>query len=240
VIRFRPQPGFTLLFLPLFALLVGLGIWQIERLQWKLNLIAQIRRNIDAPAISFDQALTLGIERAQYRRVTVTGTLDNSKENYLYTTGPDGRPGYHILTPLTFLSGGAVMIDRGYVPPPLRDPAAHPGSEPGGIVHVTGILRTPDKPGFFSPSVNLRDRVWFARDVQAMANFDRVRLVAPVVLEAVAIPGEKWPRGGQTRIDLPNDHLQYALTWFLLAAALAAVYIAWHRARGRLNYSGKS
>jgi surfeit locus 1 family protein len=240
VIRFRPQPGSTLLFLPLFALLVGLGIWQIERLQWKLNLIAQIRRNIHAPAISFDQALTLGIERAQYRLIAVTGTLDNSKENYFYTTGPDGRPGYHILTPLTFLSGGAVMIDRGYVPPPLRDPAARPGSEPSGVVRVTGILRTPDKPGFFNPSANLRDRVWFARDIQAMANFDRVRLVAPVVLEAVAIPGEKWPRGGQTRIDLPNDHLQYALTWFLLAAALAAVYIAWHRARGRLNYSGKS
>ena len=239
MICFRPQPGFTLLCLPLFALLIGLGLWQLERLQWKLGLIAQIQRNMTAPAISLDQALKLGVERAQYRRVTVRGSLDNTKENYLYTTGPEGGPVYHVLTPLLVGSGNAVMTDRGYIPVSLRDPAIRPGSEPNGQVEFVGILRTSDQPGVFTPQPDLRNRVWFTRDVASMARRDHLRLIAPVILEAVGAPGQKWPRGGQTRVDLPNDHLQYALTWFLLAAVLAIVYLAWHRARGRVSLAPK-
>jgi len=235
LIRFRPQPGFTLLCLLLFALCMGLGLWQLERLQWKLELIAQIQRNMHAPAISLAQALKLGIEHAQYRRVTARGSLDNTKENYLYTTGPGGGPVYHVLTPLLVGSGNAVMTDRGYIPVSLRDPATR--SEPNGQLEYVGILRMPDKSGTFTPSPDLHHRVWFTRDVEAMARRDHLRLVAPVILEAVATPGEKWPHGGQTRIDLPNDHLEYALTWFLLAMTLAIVYLTWHRARGRLSYS---
>ena len=235
MIYFRPRLGFTLLCLPLFALLVGLGIWQLERLQWKLNLIADIRRNMHAPSISLDQALQLGPAHAQYRRVAVSGTFYNAKENYLYTTGSQGRPGYHVLAPLLLAGGGAVIVDRGFIPLSLRDPASRPGSEPAGVQYVVGILRTPDQPGFFTPSPDLSNRVWFARDVEAMAARDHLRLVAPVVLEAVAGTDKQWPLGGQTRVDLPNDHLQYALTWFMLAAALLVVYLAWHRARGRLR-----
>jgi len=236
LIRFRPQSGFTLLCLPLFAALVGLGVWQLERLQWKLGLIAQIRHNMQAPPISLKRALQLGLASAQYRRVAVSGHFDNAKESYLYTTGPHGGPVYHILTPLIIGTADAVMTDRGYIPISLRNPLSRPGSQPEGQVDFVGILRTPDKPGIFTPSPDLRNRIWFARDVQAMASRDHLRLAAPVVLEAVASPGQKWPRGGQTRVDLPNDHLQYALTWFFLAAALVAVYLAWHRARGRLLF----
>lgn len=237
MIRFRPQLGFTLLCLPLFAVLVGLGVWQLERLQWKLGLIAQIQRNMHAPSISLDEALRLGAGRAQYRRVVVTGRLDNSHEAYLYTIGPGAKPVYHVLTPLVREDGTAIIVDRGYIPISLRSPAARPGSETEDRVEFVGILRIPNKPGIFTPAPDLRDRIWFVRDVQAMAARDRLRLAAPVVLEAVAASGNKWPRGGQTRIELPNDHLQYALTWFLLAAALGVVYFAWHRARGRLSFS---
>lgn len=237
MIRFRPQPGFTLVCLPLFLLLVGLGVWQLERLQWKLGLLAQIHRNLHAPAISLDQARQLGLDRAEYRPVAVSGRFDNAREDYLYTTGPQGRPAYHILTPLLTRGRTAVIVDRGYIPLSLRDPISRPGSEPEGKVDVVGILRTPYRPGIFTPPPNLRDRLWFARDVGAMAARDHLRLAAPVVLEAVAVSGQTWPRGGQTRVDLPNDHLQYALTWFLLAAALVAVYLGWHRARGRLYLS---
>lgn len=236
MIRFRPQLGFTLLCLPFFVVLVALGVWQLERLHWKLGLIAKMQRNMHAPAISLDRALQLGLDSAQYRRVVVSGHFENAKENYLYTTGPAASAVYHVITPLLLGSGDAVMVDRGYVPVPMRDPALRPGRQPVGEVQFVGILRTPDKPGMFTPPPNLRDRIWFARDIEAMARHDGLRLAAPVVLEAAATSGEIWPRGGQTRVNLPNDHLQYALTWFLLAGALAAVYLAWHRARGRLSF----
>ncbi|HEX4159188.1 MAG TPA: SURF1 family protein [Rhizomicrobium sp.] len=236
-LHFRPLTGFTLLCLPMFLLLVGLGVWQLERLQWKLGLIAEMTRNMAAAPIGLDAALALG-DRAQYRPVAVTGRLENSKEIYVFTTGPNGAPVYHVLTPLMLLDGRGVLIDRGFVPATLLDPASRPGSEPQGIVHVVGIWRRPDKPGLFTPPPDLNHRVWFARDLSGIRQRENLKLVAPAILEEKASPaGGPWPRGGQTRVDLPNDHLQYALTWFLLAGALVVVYFAYHRARGQLTFS---
>lgn len=236
MIRFRPLAGFTFLCLPLFAMLLGLGVWQLERLQWKRALIAQMNRNMTAPPISVDTVLALGGDRAQYRRVAINGRFENSKETYVFTTGPDGAPVYHVLTPVLLGDGLAVMVDRGYVPSALRDPAARPGSEPQGEVHVIGVWRIPDHPGLFTPPPDLRHHIWFARDLSSIASVDRVRLAAPAILEAATSSNaHAWPRGSQTRVKLPNDHLQYALTWFLLAGALVVVYFAYHRARGRLG-----
>jgi surfeit locus 1 family protein len=235
-LNFRPLVGFTLLCLPLLALLLGLGVWQLERLQWKLGLIAQMSRNMAAPPIGLDAALALGNDRAQYRRVALTGRFENSKESYAFATGPNGVPVYHVLTPLVLDDGRVMMIDRGIVPTVLRDPAARPGSEPTGSVSLVGIWRTPDRPGPFTPAPDLAHRVWFARDLAGLARVNHLRLAAPAILEATASPNaQAWPRGGQTRVDLPNDHLQYALTWFLLASALVVVYFAYHRAQGRLS-----
>jgi surfeit locus 1 family protein len=233
---FRPLIGFTLLCLPMFLLLVGLGVWQLERLQWKLGLIAQMTRNMAAAPIGLDEALTLG-DRAQYRPVALTGQFENSREVYIYTTGPNGAPVYHVLTPLVLSDGRAMLIDRGFVPTVLRDPSSRPGSEPLGTIHVVGIWRTPDRPGPFTPSPDLKHRVWFARDLSGITQYEHLMLAAPAILEAKAIPASNpWPLGGQTRVDLPNDHLQYALTWFLLAGALVVVYFVYHRALGRLDF----
>lgn len=235
-LRFRPLAGFTAFALPVFFLLMGLGVWQLERLQWKLALIAQIRHNMSAMPISLDAARALD-GRAQYRPVAVSGRFDNSKEIYAYATGPDGAPVYHILTPLMLGDGRAMMVDRGYIPTALRDPKSRPGSELFGVERVVGIWRTPDGPGPFTPAPDLRNRVWFTRDLGGIAKTEHLKLAAPALLEATASPGKHdWPRGGQTRIDIPNDHLQYAIIWFLLAGALLVVYFSYHRAHGRLEF----
>jgi surfeit locus 1 family protein len=212
-----------------------LGVWQLQRLQWKLGLIAEMTRNMAAEPISLDEALALG-GRAQYRPVTLTGRFANNKEVYLFTTGPNGAPVYHVLAPLVLLDGRVMLIDRGIVPTTLREPASRPGSELHGVVHVVGIWRRPDRPGPFTPTPDLGHRVWFARDLSGIAQAEKLKFAAPAILEAAASPGSRvWPRGGQTRVDLPNDHLQYALTWFLLAGALVVIYFAYHRAQGRLH-----
>jgi surfeit locus 1 family protein len=234
---FRPLPKLTIASLIAFAILVTLGVWQLERLQWKRALIGQANANLAAPALALEQALSLGAERAQYHRVSVTGRFDNTKEVFIFTTGADGAPVYHVVTPLELADGRALLVDRGYIPLTLRDPKARQGGLRGGVQHVVGVWRIPDAAGLFTPAPDLAKRVWYARDVAAIAKADGVTLAAGVIVEADATPNPGgWPKGGQTVVQFRNEHLQYAITWFALAAALLGVYLAYHRSRGRLNF----
>ncbi len=234
--RFRPLAGFTLVCLLFFVTLVGLGVWQLERLQWKRALIAEMGRNMARAPVSLEAALALGNERAQYRRVALAGRYDYSREVYVFATGENGAPVYHVLTPLVDDAGRTMLVDRGVVPPSLRAPRSRPGSEPRGRVEVEGIWRTPDPPGTFTPKPDLAHRTWFARDLRGIAGTEHLRLAAPALVE-ISGPARDgaWPRPGETRVTLPNDHLQYAITWFLLAAALVVIYFSYHRARGRFG-----
>jgi surfeit locus 1 family protein len=219
----------------MFVLLIGLGMWQLQRLHWKLGLIAEMTHNMAAAPISLDAALALGAD-AQYRPVTLTGQFENSREVYVFTTGPQGVPVYHVLTPLALTDGRVMMVDRGFVPTTLRNPSSRPGSEPQGHVVITAIWRMPDVPGPFTPRPDMKHRVWFARDIAGIARAENLKLAAPAILEATAATNKQpWPKGGQTRVDLPNDHLQYALTWFMLAAVLVVIYFVFHHAHGRLE-----
>jgi surfeit locus 1 family protein len=235
-LSFRPLLGFTAFMVPMFALLVGLGFWQLERLQWKLGLIAEMSRNIHAAPISIDRALAMGIPVAQYRSVELSGRFLNDRESYAFGTGPRGVAVYHVLTPLMLDDGRIFLVDRGIVPPELRLATKRAAGELTGEQRVIGVLRTPDKPGAFTPAPDLTQRIWFARDVAGISAANHIRLAAPIIVEADAAPNPGgWPKGGQTVIALPNDHLQYAITWFLLAGALVVIYFAYHRTRGRLT-----
>jgi surfeit locus 1 family protein len=233
-ISFRPLAGFTIAAAILFGILIGLGVWQLQRLQWKLALIASVERSLTAPPLSLDAMLKLG-ERAQYRRVALSGRFDNAKEAYVFGTDKDGLPVYHVLVP--FLTGeGTLMVDRGIVPPPLRDPASRKPGEIGGADNIVGVWRTPDAPGVFTPPPDIAHRIWYAHDVSAIAAADHVKLLASVVVEADGAPNPGgWPKGGQTQVTFRNEHLQYAITWFALAGGLLGVYIAYHMSKGRLS-----
>ncbi len=133
----------------------------------------------------------------------------------------EGRAGWHVITPLRTEDGEVVLIDRGFVPDELRNPASRAQGELDGVVAVTGIVRVPETQGTFTPDNEVGANRWFWRDLQAMARSIGAAEVAPFYLEAEKsdVPGG-WPEGGQTRLELPNNHLQYAITWFLLAACL--------------------
>jgi surfeit locus 1 family protein len=237
-LRFRPLPGFTLMAVLMFALLLALGFWQLQRLQWKLALIGEMTQNMHAAPLSMDQVLKIGLAAAQYHRVALKGRYLNPREAYIFATDPKGEPVYHVWTPFLLEGGGTMMIDRGIVPPALRDPRTRPKGQLEGERLVTGVLRTPDGPGPFTPAPLLARHIWYARDLSGVARAEHLVLLAPAIIEADATPNPGgWPRGGQTLVALPNDHLQYAITWFLLAACLVVVYFTFHRARGRLQLS---
>ncbi|GAA0531411.1 surfeit locus 1 family protein [Rhizomicrobium palustre] len=230
--QFRPLPLFSLASLVMLAALVGLGHWQMQRLAWKEALIAQVNRNLTAPPLTLAEALRLG-KAAEYRRVTVSGSFDHGKEAYVYGTA-DGAPVLHVITPLRTKTG-TLLVDRGIVTLQMRDPARRQAGQVTGEVHATGLWRYPDPPGLFTPKPDLAKRLWFSRDVTAMAA--GTKLVAPVLVEADASPNPGgWPKGGHSVVNFPNRHLEYALTWYGLALALVGVYIALHISKGRLRF----
>jgi surfeit locus 1 family protein len=148
----------------------------------------------------------------------------------------EGVPAYHVLTPLVLDDGRIVLVDRGIVPERFRAPATRAPGELHGKQHIVGVWRIPDPPGWFTPAPNVSERIWYSRDVKSIAKSDRIRLAAPAVIEADATPNPGgWPKGGQTVVTFRNDHLQYAITWFGLAAVTLGGWIAFHISRGRFG-----
>jgi surfeit locus 1 family protein len=234
-VHFRPMLGFTLVTAVMLAILIALGTWQVHRLHWKLGLIAQVNRNLTLPPVPLDTALAMGRD-AEYRHVTLTGRFDHAREAYIYGIA-NGAPAYHVVTPFTTTDGRVLLVDRGIVPDELRAPARREAGQVTGLRRVVGVWRTPDPPGLFTPNPDRAHRVWYSRDVQAIAAADHVRLAAPVIVEADATPNPGgWPKGGQTVVTFRNEHLSYAITWFGLALTLVGVYIAFHISKGRLNF----
>jgi surfeit locus 1 family protein len=224
--RTKSLAGLTALMLAALALLIWLGVWQLQRLHWKEGLIAEIETRTKGAPIGLSQATALVREGKDpsYYRVKLEGRFDHAKELYLYAVS-EGRAGWHVITPLTTGQGDVVLIDRGFVPEELRDPSSRAQGELGGVVAVTGIVRVPETQATFTPDNEVGANRWFWRDLPAMARAVGAAEVAPFYLEAEKgdVPGG-WPEGGQTRVELPNNHLQYAITWFLMAAALLIVY----------------
>lgn len=231
---FRPYPGLTIACAILLAVLCGLGFWQLERLQWKLALIATVDSHMAAAPVPLDEILAMNPDEAQYRRVSLRGRFDHGREAYVFTTD-QGAAVYHVLTPFTVDDGRIVMVDRGEVPKEKLDPATRAGGNVEGDVNLTGVWRVPDPPGSFTPPPDSAKRIWFARDLKAIATADHLNLAAPVVIEAdsAANPGG-WPRGGRTVVSFRNQHLSYAVTWFGLAVCLLGVWLAYHISRGRI------
>ena len=234
---FRPYPGLTIACALLFAILCGLGTWQLQRLQWKLALISTVDRHMAAAPVSLDTILAMRPDDAQYRRVTFRGRFDHAKEAYVFTTDA-GAAVYHVLTPFRTDHGKTLIVDRGEVPKEKLDPATRAQGNPSGDVGVTGVWRVPDAPGAFTPRPDTAHRIWYARDLGAIAAADQLTLSSPVVIEADASPNPGgWPKGGQTVVSFRNQHLSYAVTWFGLAIVLLCIWISYHISKGRIAWN---
>lgn len=221
--------GPTALVVAGLAVLVGLGVWQLKRLEWKEGLIARIETRTKSPPITLAEATAIARtgRDPSYYRVRVDGRFHHAKELYLYAVTDEGF-GWHVITPLETVNGERVLVDRGFVPDELKDPSKRPLGQVENVATVTGVVRSPEVQGLFIPDNDPKANRWFWRDLNGMARsvFPGGTIeVAPFFLEAEKndIPGG-WPRGGQTRLEIPNNHLQYAITWFLLAAGLMIIY----------------
>lgn len=223
-----------------FAMLVALGSWQMRRLAWKEGLIGAIEERTKASPVAVSE-VEWRLENGgdiEYTRVKAKGQLLNDKELHIYALDERLGPGWHVVTPLQQDNGSVIFVNRGYVPDDMKDPAKREQGQLQGEVEIVGLARVPETPTTFTPENDPAKDVWYWRDLGAMTKTalgEGAFEVVPFYIDAEAEPAPPggWPKGGVTRLELPNRHLEYALTWYGLAAALLAVFAVFAVTRWR-------
>ena len=217
----------------LFAILIALGTWQVQRRAWKLDLIERVEQRVHAAPVTAperDQWPQIRTAIDEYRHVRITGTFLHDRETLVQASTVQGS-GFWVLTPLQAADGTTVLINRGFVLPELRDRATRAPSTLPGETSVTGLLRITEPGGGFLRKNDAKGDRWYSRDVQAIAAAQGLQNVAPFFVDADAnapAPDQPLrespearrlsePLGGLTVIAFYNNHLVYALTWYGLA-----------------------
>jgi surfeit locus 1 family protein len=228
--------GLTIATAVALAVLVGLGVWQVQRLAWKEDLLARVAALQDAPAVPLGPVLdhiAAGADAGFTRVVVDCPGLGQAPFLELFSVR-EGGAGMRLISACKVSSGryDSVLVDRGFVSDQVSARPAVDATSTARI-HMTGVLRVPDKATFVTPKNELAANRWYSRDVPAMAKALGVRAPAPLFLMAETSTNPEWKALDPQPLpaEIPNRHLEYALTWFGLAAALACVYAAtlWKR-----------
>ena len=213
------------------AILFALGTWQVKRLYWKEALIAKVEQRTSLTPTEINNFIDSQIleDDWPYTPIMAKGVYDHSKELFFFTTSTKGRAGWNVHTPMMLDNGKYLIVNRGFIPFELRNPADRAEGQVDGEQALVGLLRVPqkEKPNSFFPENLPEKREIYWRDYDLMTQLmgrDEGREFVPFFVDAndAPVPGD-WPKGGTTIISFPNSHLQYAVTWYGLALALLGV-----------------
>jgi len=246
----RSVAGFGVFTLLMVALLVGLGVWQLQRRLEKHALIAALTERLmvvpgSLPQPSQWSALTP--ERDEFRRVGFVATYHSGSDAMVYSSGSAVRedisgPGTWAFMPARLPTGETVAINTGFVQNTMQDRAQQDRAVTPLItnepVMLTGYIRFPEAAGTLTPPENLAKRLWFTRDHLAMARAlgwgEGGQKIAPFYIDLEApVPSSGIPKPGPLEVHLKDDHLQYAITWFALAGAVVIAFGVWLRGQRR-------
>jgi surfeit locus 1 family protein len=211
------------------GILIALGTWQLERKSWKEELIATLNSRLAAPPTNLparERWQRLDAAKDEFTRVEFPATFVPGEEAFVYASGsglrPDIKePGYWVFSPARLSGGSVVVVNRGFVPEGRQDAKTRPDGDPDGVVDIVGVMRWTEPRGSFTPNDEPSKSLWFARDPAAMARAKNWGNVAPFYIDQEAPPAPGGlPRVGPLKVNLPNNHLQYAVTWYGLALVL--------------------
>ncbi|MEZ5893898.1 MAG: SURF1 family cytochrome oxidase biogenesis protein [Parvularculaceae bacterium] len=221
---FQFRPVLSAVSLIAVMILAWLGAWQLQRLEWKTKLITQVEARTHEAPIAFDEAVRRAEagEYMEYAPVTLTGRMRGESEARVFGSY-EGAAGVYVFTPFETAQGGDIYVNRGFAPQGASYASADDAQT------VVGLFRYPERPSppasWFQPKGKSADGLWFLRDPDAFAR--NAGVAAPsYYVDAFAAPGQAIPKGGTTRLEFRNNHLDYALTWFGLAVALVGVWFA--------------
>jgi cytochrome oxidase assembly protein ShyY1 len=236
--------GFGLFTLVMVAIFVSLGLWQLQRRTEKHALIAGLTERLAAAPVPLPpppQWSGLTAEKDEFRRVTFTATYARLPDAMVYSAGSAVRldastPGTWAFLPARLPSGETVAVDVGFVENTMQDRGVEDRAVAklvtGEPVTLTGYLRFPESAGFLTPAENIDKRLWFTRDHLAMAHALRWGGAAPFYVDLeTPVPANGIPKPGPLQVHLKDDHMQYAITWFALALAVAIAFAVWWRRR---------
>ncbi len=215
------------------VVLIALGDWQLHRLAWKEELIAEVTSRVHAAPVDAPAEAdwpSLKPSDYEYRHVRVAGVYDDAHQALVYRAlesphGPYAGPGYLVITPLRRADGSVILVNRGFVPQDQKDKAALAPNQ--GETAVTGLMRSSEERNFFTPADDPAKGQWYTRDVAAIARDMNLQRYAPFSIDADAgADRNALPEGGETIIEFPNNHFSYAMTWFGMALVLVGVFVA--------------
>ncbi|MGA7486442.1 MAG: SURF1 family protein [Xanthobacteraceae bacterium] len=244
--RLRAGLAVPLVFaLAAFVTFIALGTWQLQRKTWKEALIATLEKRLSAPPVDLpprERWAQLDPAEDEFRHVRFSATFIPGTEALVYTSGSALRrdvsgPGYWVLAPARLPTGGVVVVNRGFVPEGRQDPGTRAGGATTAEAELVGVMRWPEPRGTFSPKDEPARNLWFVRDPARIASAKGWGDVAPffVELESPQPPGG-LPRAGALKVNLRNEHLQYAITWYGLALVVVVMFVLWFRARRRATH----
>lgn len=233
------------------AVLVSLGTWQVQRLGWKEDLIAKATERPRAEPVPAPGPTTwspFDFDRFDYSAVRMTGRF-GPEEVHVYTAltspkGPLGGQGYWVMAPFETVDGWTIVVNRGFVPYTRKDPTTRlPEAADGAPQTLVGLIRRPGLGNRFTPENDVAKNVWYARDPAAIGRHfgvapDRLAPYSVDLVAAMTPPGG-LPQAGETRQSFSNNHLQYAVTWYGLAATLVGVYGFFILSRVRADRQGR-
>jgi surfeit locus 1 family protein len=244
----RQRLGFGLFTLVMVAVCIGLGVWQLQRRVEKHALIAALTERLAAEPVPLPPPLEwnkLTAERDEFRRFRFRASYGSGTDAMVYSSGSAVRddvsgPGTWAFVPARLEGGGIVVINAGFTQNTMQDRAQQDRVVTrlvtGEAADLTGYIRFPERAGLLTPSANVGKRLWFTRDHLAMARElgwgNGGKTIAPFYVDLEQpMPPNGLPKPGPLHVHLKDDHLQYAITWFALAAAVVTAFLVWWRGR---------
>jgi len=202
---------FVFFFITLFC---SLGTWQLYRLQWKQDLINQISEGLNSAPIQYSQNIN-----KNYQRVTLVGKYNFKNQIYLYNLNKKGQPGFDVITPFETLNKENVLINRGWIKKEFKNnPRINSFSK-----NIKGLLKESNKKNIFTPENDLKENIWFSinlNEIQKLTGKKFNKFIVYLEDETIDKPKPK-----EITIDLPNNHLKYAITWYSISISILFYFL---------------
>ena len=198
-----------------------LGTWQLYRLQWKLELISQITSGLNSKPIEYSKSV-----KKNYQRVTSIGRFNFDKQIYLYSLNEKGKPGYDVITPFKTNKNENVLINRGWIDKDLKGNSKI-NLKIGAEQKIVGLIRKIYKANIFKPSNDTANNVWFSIDLEDLRDFTGEQFNEFVIF--LEDNQAKTPLPKKISIDVPNNHLKYAITWYAISISIIFYYLYFRR-----------